>query len=92
MDKGPICGIYGPVALLITASGQVGTEPRHLSLSVMSLRTSLVVKQVDLGMGNKATLAVSPRILVIVSVSLLPLSSPWSSPSSRESQDPPRQS
>lgn len=68
MDKGPLCGVYGPVAILISASGTDGSEMRRLSLSVLSLRTSLVVKKVDLGIGHTASVAVSPRAIVVVSL------------------------
>lgn len=62
VDKGPMCSVYGPIALLITAS----SRERTLSLQVLSLRTTLVVKKVDLGVGHTASLAASPRAIVVV--------------------------
>lgn len=69
-DKGPICGVYGPVALLITASGPERSSTRSLRLQALNLRTSLVVKRVDLGVGHTANLVVSPRAIVVVCPSL----------------------
>lgn len=67
VDRGPLCGPDGPVALLVVAARSGRGAAYALSLEVLNLRSGTVVKKVNLGSGKHAAVEVSPRAVVVVS-------------------------
>lgn len=67
VDRGPLCREYGPIALVVAGRKGRGTS-YALSLEVLSLRSGTVVKKVDLSSGSHASLQISSRAVVVVSL------------------------
>lgn len=73
VDRGPLATAHGPVALLLLGRikedqrGAGSSSPSASSLEVLSLRTGVVVKRLDLGQRSFDALDVSARYIVLVS-------------------------